>query len=213
MRHQALTPVVIFASGGGSNFEAIYTSIIENKLKAEVKGVISDQPKAPVLEKAERLGIPTACIPLLRDRKRHEQQILEAVGVWKPFYVILAGYMRILSSDFVHAFWCDRGYARIVNIHPSLLPSFPGMYAYRQAFRYGAKVSGVSVHLVDAQVDHGPICAQEAFSIANCQTEEECMQRGQTIEHQLYPETLKWILPEEFYLESRFEGRFCVRKN
>jgi len=212
-----VTPIVILASGTGSNFEAIYTAIMNGRLKAEIKGVISDRHDAPVLKKAQTMGIPEACIPAPRssggDRVRHEQQILEAVSVWKPFYVILAGYMRVLSSFFVHAFWCDRGYARIVNIHPSLLPAFPGMYAYRQAFRYGAKVSGVSVHLVDAQVDHGPICAQQAFSIADCQTEDECVQRGLTIEHQLYPETLGWILSEKFDLESRIEGRFCVRKN
>ena len=109
----------------------------------------------------------------------------------------------------------------MVNIHPSLLPAFPGLNSYAQAYRYGAKVAGVTVHLVEAEVDSGPICAQEAFSIDDCQSEEEVEKRGLAVEHQLFPQVLSWVLPEKFIIERRpllgssekANGRLCVCPN
>jgi phosphoribosylglycinamide formyltransferase-1 len=106
--------------------------------------------------------------------------------------------MRILTPYLIDAFRCDKGYSRMVNIHPSLLPAFPGTHAYAQAFRYGVKITGVTVHLVEPVVDSGPICAQEAFSIEDCQSEDEVEMRGLAVEHRLYPKALNWILAERF---------------
>jgi phosphoribosylglycinamide formyltransferase-1 len=122
----------------------------------------------------------------------------------------MAGYMRVVSPELIDAFRDPRGFARVTNVHPSLLPAFPGRDAYGQAFRHGAKVSGVTVHLVDDGVDEGPICAQEAFGIGDCRSGEEVESRGLAIEHRLYPATLSWLLAESFEIE-REEGRIRVR--
>jgi phosphoribosylglycinamide formyltransferase-1 len=112
------------------------------------------------------------------------------------------------------AFRSERGYARVTNVHPSLLPAFPGVDSYAQAFEHGAKVAGASVHLVELEIDGGPICAQEAFGIADCASAAEVERRGLEVEHRLYPETLRWVLSEKFAVERRgSQGRICVRPN
>ena len=143
-------------------------------------------------------------------RTRHEELILAALAPLKPAFLILAGYMRILTPRLLGAFRSPRGYARVVNIHPSLLPAFPGTGGYAQAWEHGAKVAGASVHLVDEGVDEGPICAQEAFSIAECRSAEEVEKMGLAVEHRLYPRALSWILEEKFEIE-KMKGRPCVR--
>jgi phosphoribosylglycinamide formyltransferase-1 len=217
-----MIPIVVMASGRGSNFDAIQQAIVQGRLKAEILGVISDQRGAGVLARAEEFGIPTWVVPfpdrseaenILDRRLRHESRLLEVIGPLQPRFIVMAGYMRIITSSLIDAFRCDKGYSRMVNIHPSLLPAFPGLHGYGQAFRYGAQVAGVTVHLVEAGVDSGPICAQEVFSIVDCRSEQEVEKRGLAIEHRLYPETLKWILSENFQLIPRSEGRFCVCPN
>jgi phosphoribosylglycinamide formyltransferase-1 len=232
-----MTPIAVLASGRGSNFEAVYKAIQTKKLSAEIVAVVSDQPQAYVLERARGLGLKTIVVPstrgpkgllsedpkgllsegtpgLLSERRRiHEEEILAELLPLGPRFLVLAGYMRIVTPLLIDSFRCDRGYSRMVNIHPSLLPAFPGVHSYAQAFQYGVKWTGATVHLVDYAVDGGPICAQKAFSIADCRSEAEVEERGLAVEHRLLPEALKWILPEKFTLENRSGGRFCVCPN
>lgn len=216
-----MIPITIFASGRGSNFEAIHAAVQGGRLDADIRLVISDKSEAPVLAKAKSLGVKAVCVErvgrrenLAESREEHEKRILEALADVSPRFLVMAGYMRILTPTLIEAFRSDRGYSRIVNVHPSLLPAFPGVEAYRQAFEYGAKLAGVSVHLVENEVDGGPLCAQEAFSITDCKSAEEVEKRGLAIEHRLFPETLKWILPEAFSLEKQSGGgRYRVRAN
>jgi phosphoribosylglycinamide formyltransferase-1 len=209
--------IAVLASGRGSNFESILASILEGRLNAEIVAVISDRAQAPVLAKAGAAGIPAIFVAPVKvaselspnvnsesERRRfHETLILAALEPYRPQFLVLAGYMRILTPYLIEAFRCDRGYSRMVNIHPSLLPAFPGVRSYAQAFEYGVKWTGVTVHLVEVTVDGGPICAQEAFSIETCRSVEEVEKRGLEIEHRLYPETLNWVLSERFTLEAR----------
>jgi phosphoribosylglycinamide formyltransferase-1 len=211
------TPIAIFASGRGSGFDAIHAAIAAGKLDAEIRAVVSDRADAAVLEKARSKGLKAICIECASGvgsaeerRSEHEKRILEALAPLSPRFVVLAGYMRILTPRLIEAFRSERGYSRIVNVHPSLLPAFPGRDSYRQAFEYGVKQTGVTVHLVEQQVDAGPICAQEAFAIEDCRSVEEVEKRGLAIEHRLYPESLKWILKEAFSLEKSL-GRHRVR--
>ncbi len=210
--------IAVFASGRGSGFEAIAKAIGDGKLRAEITSLVCDVEGAAVLEKAKRVGIKTHLIcPSLElpagesRRTEHEQRILRAIEDESADFVVLAGYMRILGKPILEAFK-HGDYSRVVNVHPSLLPAFPGIDAYRQAFHHGCKVSGVSVHLVSSELDSGPICAQESFSIEGCQSAEEVEKLGLALEHRLYPQTLAWVLAENFVLEAR-EGRFHVRKN
>src|SRR5262249_9045185 len=156
---------------------------------------------------ARAAGIPTVLVlwsdvtrelpagaPIEQRRKRHEEKIAAALKEFSPRFLVMAGYMRILTRHLIDLYRDPRGYTRIVNIHPSLLPAFPGVDAYRQAFEYGTKIAGATVHLVDVEVDGGPICAQEAFSIADCRSAEEVEKRGLAVEHRLFPETLRWVL-------------------
>jgi phosphoribosylglycinamide formyltransferase 1 len=217
-----MIPIVVLASGRGSNFDSIRQAIEKKELHAEIAAVISDQPEAPVLQKAAAYGIEPVLIPFpFREsgktredqRKEHEELLLKKLTKIKPHFLVMAGYMRVVTPQLIETFRSDREYSRIVNIHPSLLPAFPGMNAYAQAFQYGVQMTGVTVHLVEAQVDSGPICAQEAFSITDCRSEEEVQQKGLMIEHRLFPKTLQWVLSEKFELERRSEGRLYVRSN
>jgi phosphoribosylglycinamide formyltransferase-1 len=218
------TPIAIFASGRGSNFDAIQAAVTTGKIEADIRAVISDRGDAPVLAKARALGIEAICVEpgtdkasAERRREEHEKRILLELAKFAPRFIVLAGYMRILTPLLIESFRSERGYTRIVNVHPSLLPAFPGVNSYRQAFEYGVKTTGVSVHLVEREVDRGPICAQEAFGIADCVSWEEVEKRGLAVEHRLYPESLKWILREAFSLENGSTGegigRYRVRAN
>lgn len=223
MSATAPVSIAVLASGRGTNFEAIHQAIAKGKLDARIVGLVSDRPDAEVLARARALGVETRVITGLKglkgmklERKEHDRLVLEALRGWSPGFLVMAGYMRIVTRELIDAFRSERGYSRIVNVHPSLLPAFPGVDAYRQAFRYGATVTGVTVHLVDEGLDSGPICAQEAFSIADCPSPEAVERRGLEVEHRLYPESLRWILPEKFEIHSHSNPdnrRLCVRPN
>jgi phosphoribosylglycinamide formyltransferase-1 len=210
------TPIAILASGRGSNFDAIYAAVKSGALDADIVAVVSDKADAGVLEKAKKAGLKAIAVPFVKgtSRQDHETKILAELDQTRPKFLVLAGYMRIMTPHLIERFRSERGYSRIVNIHPSLLPAFPGVESYEQAFHAGVKVSGVTVHFVETEVDSGPICAQEAFRIDDCRSVSEVEQRGLAVEHRLYSETLKWVLPEKFDL-AKFEmsGRFSVRPN
>ncbi len=183
--------IAVLVSGRGSNLEAILAAIEKKELEAEIAVVLSNNPDSYALKIAKKHNIPTASVDHRGiSRKEHEKQVLQKLKKFAPDYLVLAGYMRILSGDFLTHFKDDNGLYRVINIHPSLLPAFPGKSAYEDAFNYGVKISGITVHLVDEQVDHGPILAQGVFERKNGDTLETFQARGLELEHKLFPQVL-----------------------
>ncbi len=180
----------ILISGRGSNMVALAEAVQADRIpNAEIAIVISDQPNAAGLAKAQERGIETLVIERGgRARAEHDREIVSALKARAVDLVCLAGYMRVLSHDFIDAY---RG--RILNIHPSLLPSFPGLDAQRQALDAGAKVSGCSVHFVDETLDGGPIIAQRTVAINRDDTVESLSARILIEEHKLYPEVVAML--------------------
>ncbi len=207
----AVVPIAVFASGRGSNFEAILNEIAHGRLRARIVALVSDREDAKALDLARASGIPAICVPLPQGapREAHEETVLSELKSrakeW-PRFVVLAGYMRKLSPYFLERFRASEGYHRVVNIHPSLLPAFPGMDAYGQAFDQRASKTGATVHLVNEQLDAGPICAQESFSIVDCHSADEVRALGIQVEHRLYSQTLSWILSEKFSVSRNKES-------
>src|SRR6185437_5422042 len=199
----ALPKLGILLSGRGSNFEAIAESIKAGRLQAEIAIVISNRADAPGLESARRRGLNAKLIPSKgRVREEHDREVIAALkGV---DLVCLAGYMRLLSPEFVGAFP-----NRILNIHPSLLPAFPGLDAQKQALEYGAQVSGCTVHIVDEHLDHGPIIVQKTVPVLESDDEHTLSARILEQEHVAYPEAIRLMLSGEVAVE----GRRIVRKN
>jgi len=183
--------IAILISGRGSNMVALAGAVVQGTIpNAEVAVVISDQPNAAGLQKAVELGIETLLIERHgRSRAEHDREVVDALKQREIDLVCLAGYMRVLSSEFIGAY---RG--RILNIHPSLLPSFPGLDAQKQALDHGAKVSGCTVHYVDETLDLGPIIAQREVIICKDETVESLSQKILIEEHQLYPEAVNIVL-------------------
>lgn len=183
--------IAILISGRGSNMLALAHAAAQGTIRnAEVAVVISDQLNAAGLPRAAELGIETLVIERRsRSRAEHDREVVEALRQREIDLVCLAGYMRVLSSEFISAY---RG--RILNIHPSLLPSFPGLDAQKQALDHGAKVSGCTVHYVDETLDLGPIIAQREVTICEGETIESLSQKILIEEHQLYPEAVNIVL-------------------
>lgn len=179
----------VLGSGKGSNFVAIAQAIQDGTLPAEVGLVISDVAEAGILRHARDRGIPARFIPPGAFRTKldpgAEATFIGALQEARVDLIVLAGFMRILKGDFLKAFE-----GRVVNIHPSLLPSFPGLEAWKQALDYGVKVTGCTVHWVDQGVDTGPILAQRAVPVLDTDTVASLHQRIQEAERTLYPETL-----------------------
>lgn len=195
-----MTPLAVLLSGRGSNFLAIYEAIERRELPARIALVVANEPGAAGLEKARTLRLPAIAIPHREEPSRtaHESKVLEALRRAEVEWICLAGYMRLLSESFVAEYP-----RRILNIHPSLLPAFPGLEAQRQAFDYGVRVSGCTVHLVDEELDHGPIVAQRAVAVHDDDTAESLAARILAEEHKLYPEALKRLLTEGWEVEDR----------
>ncbi len=193
----------ILLSGRGSNFEAIAASVREGRIEAEIALVISNRPNARGLERARELGLPAECIPSAGlEREVYDRQVaarLEEAGV---DLICLAGYMRLLSGWFA-----ERFSRRVLNIHPSLLPSFPGLEAQRQALEHGVRYTGCTVHFVDEQLDAGPILAQAVVDVLDGDTEESLSARILEQEHRIYTEAIRLVLSGGY----RIEGRRVVR--
>ena len=186
--------IAVFVSGRGSNLNAIIQAVEDGDLDAEIVRVISNDPEAQALTIAAQHGIETFALSHKgMKRREHEEKVLEHLKDLSIDYIVLAGYMRVLSSHFLKAFKHKDGYFRVINIHPSLLPAFPGINGYEEAFNYGVKVSGVTVHLVDEKVDHGPILAQVPFPRFAEDTLDSFCARGLSVEHSLYPSVLRQI--------------------
>ena len=186
--------IAVFVSGRGSNLNAIIQAVEDGDLDAEIVRVISNDPEAQALTIAAQHGIETFALSQKgMKRREHGEKILGHLKDLSIDYIVLAGYMRVLSSHFLKAFKHKDGYFRVINIHPSLLPAFPGINGYEEAFNYGVKVSGVTVHLVDEKVDHGPILAQVPFPRFAEDTLDSFCARGLSVEHSLYPSVLQQI--------------------
>jgi phosphoribosylglycinamide formyltransferase 1 len=194
----------ILISGRGSNMVALANAVRNQTIpNASIAAVISDQSQAPGLERAKELGLPIAIVERLgRLREEHDRAIAEELRLRSVDFVCLAGYMRLLSSAFIKSFR-----NRILNIHPSLLPCFPGLDAQRQAIEHGVKWSGCTVHLVDETLDGGPIIAQKIVPVLDDDTEASLSERILTEEHQLYPEAVALIASGHY----RIEGRRVIR--
>jgi phosphoribosylglycinamide formyltransferase 1 len=179
--------LAILLSGRGSNFVAIHDAIARGELAAEIVAVISNRPEALGIARARQLGLPAHVLDhrAYPSRVAHEEDVLRILAEAQPDFVVLAGYMRLLSPTFVAA-WPNK----ILNIHPSLLPSFPGVDAQAQAVAYGVKVSGCTVHFVDENLDAGPIIVQRAVPVLDDDTPESLAARILEQEHEAYVEAL-----------------------
>lgn len=189
----------ILLSGRGSNFQAIADAIATGRLDAEIAIVIANRPEAPGLSIAKERGLPVICIPSRGlDRESYDRLLLEELAKHQVEVVCLAGYMRLLSASFIRAYPL-----RILNIHPSLLPAFPGLDAQHQALEHGVKYSGCTVHFVDEGLDSGPIVLQSVVPVADNDSEDTLSARILKEEHRIYSEALSLVLSGKFRIEGR----------
>ena len=189
----------ILISGRGSNFEAIANQIARTKLDAEIAVVISNRANAPGLEIARERGIPMRVIASAgRERETYDKLLIEELKTHEVEVVCLAGFMRLLSAGFIRAFP-----DRVLNIHPSLLPAFPGLDAQRQALEYGARITGCTVHFVDEFLDSGPIVIQTAVPILDTDTIESLSARILVQEHVIYARAIQYIVEGRVTIEGR----------
>ena len=189
----------ILLSGRGSNFEAIADNVAAGRLQAEIAAVISNREEARGLAIARERGLPALCVPSKGvSREGYDRRVVEELKVRGVELVCLAGFMRLLSAEFCRAFPM-----RILNIHPSLLPAFPGLDAQQQALDHGVKISGCTVHFVDEQLDAGPIILQAAVPVLDDDTEESLAARILKQEHRIYSQAIRIILSERWRVEGR----------
>lgn len=192
--------LAVLLSGRGSNFLAIHDAIERGELPAEIVLVASNRPGAGGIEAATALGYPTfvRSHQELPTRREHEEEMAGAIERSRADLIVLAGYMRLLSPAFVARFR-----QRILNVHPSLLPAFPGVDAQHQAFDYGVRISGCTVHLVDEGLDSGPIVVQRAVPVLDGDDAETLAARILEQEHQAYPEAIRRLVTERWRIEGR----------
>jgi phosphoribosylglycinamide formyltransferase 1 len=196
----------VLLSGRGSNFEALAESVAAGRIpNAEISMVISNRDSAPGIQRAAARGIPARVIPSKGlEREVYDRQVAAVLQEYKVDLICLAGYMRLLSPYFVAKFP-----NRILNIHPSLLPSFPGLESQRQALEYGVKFAGCTVHFVDENLDAGPIILQAVVSVSDADTETTLSERILEEEHRIYSEAVRVVLEGNF----KIAGRRVLRTN
>ncbi|HET9553894.1 MAG TPA: phosphoribosylglycinamide formyltransferase [Anaeromyxobacteraceae bacterium] len=198
----------VLASGSGTNLQALLDACAARRLDAEVALVLSNVPGAAALGRAEAASVPTACLPSKgqADRAAYDAALVERLAAARVDLVCLAGYMRLVTPTFLRAFGptaATRGCPRVMNVHPALLPSFPGLHAQRQALQAGVKLAGCTVHFVDEGTDTGPIVAQAAVPVLDGDTEEALAARILVQEHRLYPQAVAWFAAGRLSLEGR----------
>lgn len=193
------TPVAVLISGSGSNLQSIIDQTEAGYLPISICCVISNKSDAFGLERAGKHGIPAVCIPSKgKTREEHEREIIDVLESHGVELVVLAGYMRLMSPVMLEHF---KG--RVINIHPALLPSFPGTHGYEDAWNYGVKVSGCTVHFVDEGCDTGPIILQAVNPVEPDDTLETFRQRGLSIEHKVLPEAIRLYCAGRLRIEGR----------
>jgi phosphoribosylglycinamide formyltransferase-1 len=190
----------VLISGRGSNLQAIIDAIASGRLDARIAVVISNRSDAPGLDRAREAGIEAICLEhrLFPTREDYDRRLVRELRARGVSLVCLAGFMRLLSHVFIEAFPLA-----ILNIHPSLLPAFPGLEAQRQAYEHGAKVSGVTVHLVDCDLDAGPIVLQRAVPVLDDDTPDTLAARILVEEHKAYPEAIRLVLDGKWKVTGR----------
>lgn len=194
-----MSRIGILLSGRGSNFDAIAQNVLSGQLDCEIGFVFSNKPKAPGLLRAGELGLPCGSIESAGiERTAFDSQVVDLLKQHGVDWVCLAGYMRFLSRQFVSQFP-----NRILNIHPSLLPAFPGLDAQYQALAHGVKVTGCTVHFVNEDLDSGPILLQSAVPVLDDDTLEALSARILVEEHRIYSEAIAWVLKGNYRIEGR----------
>lgn len=185
-----LCPVVILISGRGSNLQAILDQAASGDLPIDIRAVISNRPEAAGLARAEAAGVPTESLDhrQFASREDFDRALQQAIDRFQPQLVVLAGFMRILTADFVHHY---RG--RLLNIHPSLLPKYQGLDTHRRALENGEREHGVSVHFVTEELDGGPVIAQSRVNVLPDDSPEQLAARVLEKEHRLYPAVIRWF--------------------
>ena len=193
----------VLVSGNGTNLQAILDAVADGSLDARVRVVISNRADAFALERAARAGVPAVCIPHKEHKTREDfdAALVSALCDRGASFIVLAGFMRVLTPVFLGAFA-----GKILNIHPALLPAFPGVDALGQALAYGVKLTGCTVHFVDAGVDTGPIVAQHAVAVRDDDTPQTLAARVHEQEHALLVEVLRWVADGRVHLEQRVDG-------
>lgn len=199
--------LAIMASGRGSNYEAINAAINRNDLDADIKIVISDKENAVVLDKAKTANIPTLYINPrgFNSLGEYEEHLIKVLGEYEIDIIVLAGYMRLVGTTLLNAYK-----NRVVNIHPALLPAFPGLQAQKQALDYGVKFSGCTVHIVDEGMDTGPIILQAVVPVLPEDNEETLSKRILQEEHRLYWQALQLLAEGRLYLKTGGKGTLCL---
>ncbi|PHM63772.1 phosphoribosylglycinamide formyltransferase [Xenorhabdus ishibashii] len=191
--------IVVLVSGNGSNLQSIIDACQQNRINGYVAAVFSNNADAYGLQRAEQADIPASFInpKAYADRTNYDIALLKAIDQYAPDLVVLAGYMRILSPEFVQHY-----YGRLLNIHPSLLPQYPGLHTHRKAIENGDREHGTSVHFVTEELDGGPIILQAKVPIFAGDKEEDVIGRVQTQEHNIYPLVIGWFLDQRLVMEG-----------
>jgi phosphoribosylglycinamide formyltransferase-1 len=192
--------IAVFASGSGTNFQAIVDAVASGKLDVSVELLVCDRPQAPVVERAKQAGV-SAFVFYPRDytsREQYEAEIIRHLEARQIDLIIMAGYMRLITDALVKPY-----YGKIINVHPSLLPAFPGVNAIAQAYSYGVKLTGVTVHFVDGGLDSGPVIAQRAIPVSDEDSEAALTERIHALEHTLLPEAIQWYREGRIRLDER----------
>jgi phosphoribosylglycinamide formyltransferase-1 len=197
-------PTVVLISGKGSNLQAIIRAINQQLLPLAIRAVISNRPYAAGLKHAQQAGIPTHILDhdLFTDRPSFDQALRELIDSYTPGLIVLAGFMRILTDAFVTHYL-----GRMLNIHPSLLPAFPGLNTHRRALDAGVKEHGASVHFVTCDVDGGPVIIQARVPVLTCDTVETLARRVLEQEHIIFPQALRWFAERRLSLTENHEGK------
>jgi phosphoribosylglycinamide formyltransferase 1 len=203
-----VTRIAVLASGGGTNLQAILDACAERRIRGEVAVVLSNVPAAFALERARRAGAPVEVLPSkgVTDREAYDAQLVARLEMHRPDLVCLAGYMRLLTPGFLRAFGpvpSSHGCPRVMNVHPGLLPSFPGLHAQRQCLEYGARFAGCTVHFVDEGTDTGPIIVQAVVPVLDGDDEQALSARVLAEEHRIYPKAVQWFAEGRLALEGR----------
>ncbi len=197
--NRARVGVVVLVSGRGSNLQAIIDAVHNGRLQADIHAVISSEPGTPALARARTAGIRVHVVNhhIFPAREQFDQALIQQIDAYQPRLVVLAGFMRILGKNFI-----DHYASRLINIHPSLLPAFPGLNTHARALQSGVKSHGASVHFVTHEVDGGPVIVQAAVPVLPDDTPEILAERVLAEEHRIYPLAIGWFLEERLTVDD-----------